>query len=80
MSDTHRLRADHVVGPDGVLQNAMIEVSGDQLLSCEPSATPAEPEWPNRGPEGCDVPAAADNHDAHDSSRWPAADSPQGRS
>ena len=41
MSDTHRLRADHVVTPDGVLRNAVIEIKGDRLVSCEPSATPA---------------------------------------
>ena len=41
MSDTHRLRADHVVTPDGVLHDAVIEVSGDRLVSAQPSATPA---------------------------------------
>jgi len=41
MSGTRRLRADHVVTPGGVLQNAVIEIKGDRLVSCEPSATPA---------------------------------------
>jgi N-acetylglucosamine-6-phosphate deacetylase len=46
MSDTHRLRADHVVTPDGVIQDAIIEIVGDRLVSCEPAAMPAgyEPE------------------------------------
>ena len=46
MSDTHRLRADHVVAPGGVLHDAVIEIRGDRLVSCEPSGQPAgsEPE------------------------------------
>lgn len=70
MSDTHRLRADHVVGPDRVLHDAVIEISGDRLVSCESSTPPAgsEPEhvagWvvPGfvdvhvHGGNGCDYP------------------------
>jgi len=41
MSDTHRLRADHVVTPDGVIQDAIIEIVGDRLVSCEPATMPA---------------------------------------
>jgi N-acetylglucosamine-6-phosphate deacetylase len=41
MSDIQRLRADHVVTPDGVLHDAEIEISGDRLVSAGPSDTPA---------------------------------------
>jgi N-acetylglucosamine-6-phosphate deacetylase len=46
MSDRHRLRADHVVRPDGVLHDAVIEIVGDRLVSCGPAAMSAgfEPE------------------------------------
>jgi N-acetylglucosamine-6-phosphate deacetylase len=60
MGDRYRLRADHVVTPDGVLPDAVIEILGDRLVSCELSATPSESE-----PEhvaGCVVPGFVDVH------------------
>ena len=41
MSDNRRLQADHVVTPDGVLENAVIEIADERIASCEPSGTPA---------------------------------------
>jgi N-acetylglucosamine-6-phosphate deacetylase len=38
MSDTRRLYADHVVRPDGVMHDAVVEIVGDRLVSCEPAA------------------------------------------
>jgi N-acetylglucosamine-6-phosphate deacetylase len=40
MSEPHRLRADHVVTPDGVIQDAVIELLGDRLVACEPATKP----------------------------------------
>jgi N-acetylglucosamine-6-phosphate deacetylase len=70
MSDTRRLRADRVVTPNGVLPDVVIEISGDRIVSCGPSATAmgSEPEhlvgWvvPGfvdvhvHGGNGCDYP------------------------
>ena len=39
MSETYRLRADHVVTPDGVTHDAVIDIVGDRLVSCEPVGT-----------------------------------------
>jgi N-acetylglucosamine-6-phosphate deacetylase len=46
MSDTLRLHADHVVRPTGVMHDAVMEIVGDRLVSCEPAAMSAgsEPE------------------------------------
>jgi N-acetylglucosamine-6-phosphate deacetylase len=61
MSDTRRLRADHVVTPDGVVHEAVIEILGDRLVSCEPAtAVPAGSE-PERVP-GWVVPGFVDLH------------------
>jgi N-acetylglucosamine-6-phosphate deacetylase len=38
MSDSHRLRADHVVTPGGVMHDAVIEIVRDRLVSCGPAA------------------------------------------
>jgi N-acetylglucosamine-6-phosphate deacetylase len=60
MSDTHRLRADHVVTPDGVIQDAVIEIMGDRLVSCELAAMQAGSE-PDHVP-GWVVPGFVDVH------------------
>jgi N-acetylglucosamine-6-phosphate deacetylase len=60
MSDTHRLRADHVVTPDGVIYDAVIEIVGDRLVSCEPAAMSAGSEL-ERVP-GWVVPGFVDVH------------------
>jgi N-acetylglucosamine-6-phosphate deacetylase len=55
-----RLHADRVVTPDGVLQDAVIEISGDRIVSCEPYAAVAgsEPEHVT----GWVVPGFVDGH------------------
>jgi N-acetylglucosamine-6-phosphate deacetylase len=60
MSDTHRLRADHVVTPYAVIQDAVIEIVGDRLVSCEPAAMQAGSE-PEHVP-GWVVPGFVDVH------------------
>ena len=60
MSGHHRLLAEHVVTPQGVMDNAVIEISGSRLMSCGPLTASADPEPERVG--GWVVPGFIDIH------------------
>jgi N-acetylglucosamine-6-phosphate deacetylase len=60
MSDHHRLLAEHVAAPQGVIDNAVIEISGSRLMSCVPFTASAEGEFEHIG--GWVVPGFIDIH------------------
>jgi N-acetylglucosamine-6-phosphate deacetylase len=60
MSGRRRLLAEHVVGPDGVLHDAVVEIDGPRLVGCGPGPAAADAEL-ERVP-GWVVPGFVDTH------------------